>query len=85
MTKNIFAGKWEFHVSARPSAMTPGQFEDQWPQIRRHARAWWSNLSEDDLDQVAGNFEQFLDLLQAKYGYTPEQAKKEFNQRVAEL
>lgn len=85
MTKNIFAGKWEFHVPARPSAMTHGQFEEKWNEIRSQARTWWSKLSDDELDQVAGNFEQFLGLLQAKYDYTPEQAEKEFNQRVAKL
>jgi len=88
MIKNIFAGKWEFHVPAwvsAPNPMTQVEFEGKWNQIRgRQVRTWWDKLSEGDLDQVAGKFELFMDLLQAKYGYSRERAEKEFTQRLAE-
>ena len=87
MTKDIFAGKWEFSPPAplnAPRGMTQAEFAGKWPQIRSQVRTWWGKLSDGDLDQVAGKFEAFMGVLQATYGYTRERAAKEFTQRMAE-
>jgi uncharacterized protein YjbJ (UPF0337 family) len=59
-------------------------FEGQWRQIRGQARQWWGKLTEDDLVRVDGKFEQFVGVLQEKYGYTGEIAEDEINKRIAE-
>ena len=64
--------------------MNKDVFEGQWKQIRGQARTWWGKLTDDDLDKVAGKFDQFVGVLQEKYGYTREAAEKEINQRMAE-
>jgi hypothetical protein len=34
--------------------MTPETFTPQWAQLRQHLRAWWDQLTEHDLEQMAG-------------------------------
>jgi hypothetical protein len=37
------------------------------------------------LEQIGGQWEPFVGILQAKYGYTREAAEEAFTQRMAEL
>lgn len=63
--------------------MNHDEFEGQWKQVRGQARQWWGKLTDDDLERVGGKWEQFVGVLQAKYGYTREAAEGDFNQRMA--
>jgi uncharacterized protein YjbJ (UPF0337 family) len=56
--------------------------EGKWKQIRGEAKAWWGDLTDDDLDRVAGKFDVLAGLLQEKYGYTRERAADEIEKRV---
>lgn len=59
-------------------------FEGKWKQIRGEVKAWWGELTDDDLDRIAGKFEVFTGMLQEKYGYSREQAADEIDKRVSE-
>ncbi len=65
--------------------MNKGEFEGKWMQLRSQVRDWWGKLAAADLDRVAGNFDQFIGLLQEKYGYTRKRAEEEFYRRMALL
>jgi len=65
--------------------MNKDEFEGKWKQIRGQARQWWGKLTDDDLERVGGKYEQFLGVVQEKYGYTREAAETEVNKRVAEF
>ncbi|MBM2850229.1 MAG: hypothetical protein HW418_3171 [Anaerolineales bacterium] len=65
--------------------MNKGEFEGKWMQLRVQVRDWWGKLAAADLDRVAGNFDQFIGLLQEKYGYTRRRAEEEFYRRMALL
>jgi uncharacterized protein YjbJ (UPF0337 family) len=65
--------------------MNKGEFEGKWMQLRGQIRDWWGKLAAGDLDRVAGNFDQFIGLLQEKYGYTRRRAEEEFYRRMALL
>jgi len=60
-------------------------FEGKWKEMKGQTREWWGKLTDDDLEQAAGNAEQIVGLLQQKYGYTREQAEEEFNRRLEEV
>lgn len=62
--------------------MNDDVFEGKWKQIRGQAKMWWGKLTDDDLEKVNGKFDQFLGLLQEKYGYTREQAEAEYKKRT---
>jgi uncharacterized protein YjbJ (UPF0337 family) len=53
--------------------------EGQWKQLKGKMREKWGKLTDDDWDQVAGKRDQFLGKLQERYGYSREQAEKEYN------
>ena len=57
--------------------------EGQWKQIRGEVRAWWGNLTDDDLDRIAGKFDVLVGILQERYGYTRERAANEVEERVS--
>ena len=63
-------------------------FESKWKQIRSQTTAWWSLMSDTDLDKVDKaevKFDKYVTMLRVKYGYTRQQAKTEISTRVAEF
>ena len=50
--------------------------------MRGQAKVWWGKLTDDDLDKVGGKYDQLIGLLQAKYGYTQQQAEDEYRKRT---
>jgi hypothetical protein len=63
-------------------------FERNWKEIRNHATSWWSLMSDFDLvkiDKTEAKFDKFTTMLQVKYGYTRDQAKKEIIKHIAEF
>ena len=60
-------------------------FEGKWKEMRGQMKEWWGELTDDELEQAAGNSEQIVGLLQQKYGYTREKAEKEFNTRLEDV
>lgn len=49
--------------------------ESQWPQIREILGEKFSNLTEEDIRQINGRYDQLVAKLQQKYGYTREEAE----------
>jgi uncharacterized protein YjbJ (UPF0337 family) len=67
------------------SHMNKDIFEGKWKEMRGQIKEWWGKLTDDDLDQAAGNTEQIVGLLQQKYGYTRQRAEEEFNRRIKDV
>jgi uncharacterized protein YjbJ (UPF0337 family) len=62
--------------------MSPETFALQWAQIRQHLRGWWDQLTEQDLEQVAGQHDQLVRVIQERYQYLRERAEDEVDQRL---
>jgi hypothetical protein len=61
-------------------------FESKWKQIRGQTTAWWSLMNDQDLlkvDKAEAKLDKYVTMLRVKYGYTNEQARKEFIKHVA--
>jgi uncharacterized protein YjbJ (UPF0337 family) len=52
------------------------QVEGKWKQLKGGAREHWGELTDNDLDVIAGNREKLVGKLQEHYGYAKEQAQK---------
>src|SRR5262245_50447700 len=52
-------------------------FENQWTQIRIYVRDRWGNLTEEDIRQINGRYDQLINKLQQRYGYTRDEAEDE--------
>jgi uncharacterized protein YjbJ (UPF0337 family) len=51
-----------------------------WKQVRGEARVRWAELTDDELDQVGGERDKLLGLLQEKYGYAKAKAEQEIDE-----
>jgi hypothetical protein len=65
-----------------PTRMTPETFTEQWAQIRQHLRGWWDRLTEQDLEQIAGQQDQLVRVIQERYQYLQERAQDEVDRRL---
>ena len=63
--------------------MNQDTFDGKWKQVRGAIRQRWADLTDDELNQLQGRYEQFVGLLQEKYGHTREVAEKEIQERLS--
>jgi uncharacterized protein YjbJ (UPF0337 family) len=54
----------------------------QWKQLQGNIKVWWGKLTDNDIDQIQGNRDKLIGMLQEKYGYTKEQANAEVDRRL---
>jgi len=57
--------------------MSKDMMQDKLKQLRAEVKQQWGALTDKDIDTVDGILDQLPGLLQARYGYTREQAEKE--------
>ncbi len=51
--------------------------EGKWKQLKGSVKQFWGKLTDDEIEQIAGNLDKLAGKLQEKYGYTREKAEKE--------
>jgi len=61
---------------------TPDILSGQWQQLRGQIRSWWSQLTESDVDKIAGKKDLLVGVLQERYGYARQRAEREVEQRL---
>jgi uncharacterized protein YjbJ (UPF0337 family) len=64
--------------------MNQDQIEGNWMQFKGKVKEQWGNLTNDDLDIIAGKRDQLLGRIQARHGLAKDEAEKqldEFQQR----
>jgi uncharacterized protein YjbJ (UPF0337 family) len=54
--------------------------EGKWKQLRGEIREKWGELTDDDLDQIAGRSDKLAGILQEKYGYTQAEAERQIDE-----
>lgn len=57
--------------------MNKDQFESQWQHIKAFVQDKWSRLTDEDIRQINGRYDQFLSKVQQKYGYTREEIEEQ--------
>jgi uncharacterized protein YjbJ (UPF0337 family) len=66
--------------------MNKDQIQGKWLQMKGAVKAQWGKLTNDDIDEIDGNLERLVGIVQERYGYAREQAEKdvaEFQRRQA--
>jgi uncharacterized protein YjbJ (UPF0337 family) len=56
------------------------QDEGKWEQFKGRARAEWSELTDQELEQARGNWEQFVGTVKEKTGQTADAIERKFNE-----
>jgi uncharacterized protein YjbJ (UPF0337 family) len=54
--------------------------EGKWKELRGKVQSKWGDLTDSDLDQVAGRRTELEGILQKRYGYTKERASREVDE-----
>lgn len=49
----------------------------QWKNLRGQAKEQWGKLTDDDLDQIDGKFDQLVGSIQKRYGIAREEAEEQ--------
>ena len=60
--------------------MTWDEIKGNWREYKGRLREKWGELTDDDLDRIAGKRDQLLGVLQNRYGRTREAAEKELRE-----
>ena len=53
------------------------QIEGNWKQFKGHARQKWGKLTDDEIDEAAGNKQILAGKIQERYGIEREEAEKQ--------
>lgn len=56
----------------------------RWKQLKGDVRAKWGRLTDDELDQVGGNAEKLVGLVQERYGIAREEVERELGRIVGD-
>ncbi len=54
-------------------------FQGKWSQLKGKLRQQWGELTDDDIERVAGKRDELVGILQEKYGHSQEEAEREVN------
>tara|TARA_R110002074_G_scaffold390237_2_gene574037 strand:- start:186 stop:458 length:273 start_codon:yes stop_codon:yes gene_type:complete len=61
------------------SVMNNDIMEGNWKQLKGKVRENWGNLTDDEVDEIAGKKENFVGKIQEKYGMKRDEAEKEWD------
>jgi uncharacterized protein YjbJ (UPF0337 family) len=60
------------------------QVEGNWKQFRGRIKQKWGDLTDDELDQIAGRRDRLEGVLQEKYGKAREEVEKDIDRWMEE-
>jgi len=64
--------------------MNRERFKGQWMQFKGKIKQQWGKLTDDDLDQIRGNYEMLIGRLMERYGRSREEIEKEVDVRFTQ-
>ena len=53
--------------------------EGQWKQVKGRVKQQWGRLTDDELEQLSGSYDELAGLIQERYGYSREEAMNELD------
>jgi uncharacterized protein YjbJ (UPF0337 family) len=62
--------------------MNADVLKGRWKQIRGEAKKWWGELTDDELDQIAGERDKLVGKVQERYGWSKQEAEIEVDRRL---
>lgn len=54
----------------------------RWEQVRGQVQAWWSRLTEDDLDRIGGHKDRLVEVILERYGFSRSYVSAEVDRRL---
>ena len=72
-----FYHNWPPQFYLRRDIMNKDIIKGQWHEIKGKVKQQWGKLTDDEITQIHGSYEELEGILQKKYGYQKDQAQKE--------
>jgi uncharacterized protein YjbJ (UPF0337 family) len=60
------------------------EFEGKWLQLRGAVKNKWGQLTDNELDQIQGNYDMLIGKVQEKYGQTREAIDRQLDELLKE-
>ena len=60
--------------------MNRDTLKGQWKQLQGEVKTRWGKFTDDDLTQMAGQYDKLVGKLQERYGYQRENAEREIDE-----
>ena len=57
----------------------------KWEQMKGRVRQRWSRLTDDQLNQISGYYDELTGLIRERYGYIHEKARKDVDEFIQRL
>jgi uncharacterized protein YjbJ (UPF0337 family) len=51
--------------------------QGKWMQMRGEIKRKWGKLTDDEMDQINGQYDKLVGVVQERYGYSRDRAEKE--------
>jgi len=58
------------------------RIEGNWKQFKGKAKEKWGQITDDELDQIAGRKDQLVGKIQERYGWAKDRAEREVNDAI---
>ena len=55
----------------------------KWNQLKGNIKQQWGDLTDNDVARIEGNYDEFVGVLQERYGYSRERAEREVNEYLS--
>jgi len=65
--------------------MNKNILEGKWMQLRGAVREKWGQLTDDELDEIAGKRDKLAGVLQERYGYAENEAEQQIDDFLENL
>lgn len=49
----------------------------KWNQVKGNIKQQWGDLTDNDIARIEGNYDEFVGVLQERYGYSRDRAQRE--------
>ncbi len=60
--------------------MNANILKGQWRELKGEVKRRWGKLTDDDMMEIEGESEKLIGLLQKRYGYSREEAEREYKE-----
>lgn len=60
--------------------MNDDTFKGKWNQLKGNVKQQWGKLTDNDVARIEGSYDEFVGVLQERYGYDRERAEREVDQ-----
>jgi len=57
----------------------------KWEQMKGRVKQRWGRLTDDQLNQISGYYDELTGLIRERYGYTHEKARKDVDKFIQRL